>query len=232
VIDFFASGGFPLLLSYLALISLGVVSIIRVTKRRKKYDRVFVALTSVWLCYEVQSFISINQIGLAIWGWVFTGLLIAYERSSRSDRVQDSSKSKTERPRSKSKARVLTPQLVAGIGTIVGLLIALPPLSADSRWFNATSSHDAAKVEAALAPSLFNPADSYKYAQAVALFQGSNLPDLAHKYALIAVKFNPDYSDAWKQLYVLTNSSVAEKATALSNMKRLDPKNPDVTATQ
>jgi O-antigen ligase len=232
VIDFFASGGYPLVLSYLAVLFFGAVSIIRITKRRKEYDRAFVALTGVWLCYEVQSFISINQIGLAIWGWVFGGLLIAYERSTRSDLEMNSSKSKKETRGSKSRANVISPQLVAGVGLIVGLLITLPPLSADSKWFNATRSHDAAKVEAALVPSLFNPADSFKYAQAVALFQGSNLPDLAHKYAVRAVKFNPDYSDAWKQLYVLPNSSQTEKATALSNMKRLDPKNPDVTKTQ
>jgi hypothetical protein len=119
---------------------------------------------------------------------------------------------------------------VAGIGLLIGVLIALPPLSADSKWYSATRSHDAAKVEAALVPSYFNPADSYRYAQAVNLFQTSNLLDLAHKYALIAVKFNPDYSDAWKELYLLPNASSSEKAHALANMKRLDPKNPDVTA--
>ena len=233
VIDFFASGGFPLLLSYLVILTFGVISIIRVTARKREYDRVFVGLTAVWLCYEVQSFISINQIGLAIWGWLFTGLLVAYERSTRNGIIDfDSPKGQREKGRGKVQANVVSPQLVAGIGMIVGLLIALPPLSADAKWFSATRSHDAGKVEAALVPSFFNPADSYRYAQAVNLFQGSNLPDLAHKYAVIAVKFNPDYFDAWKLFYLLPNATAAEKAAALSNMKRLDPKNPDVTATQ
>jgi len=231
VIDFFASGGFPLLLSYVAILVFGFISIIRVTARRREYDRVFVGLTAVWLCYEVQSFISINQIGLAIWGWLFTGLLIAYERSTRTEiQEPDLPKSKAGTSRTKSQTGVISAQLVAGIGMVVGMLIALPPLSADSKWYSATRSHDAAKVEAALVPNYFNPADSYRYAQAVNLFQTSNLLDLAHKYALIAVKFNPDYSDAWKELYLLPNASAKEKAQALANMKRLDPKNPDVTA--
>jgi O-antigen ligase len=231
VIDFFASGGFPLLLSYLAILAFGFISIIRVTTRRREYDRVFVGLTAVWLCYEVQSFISINQIGLAIWGWLFTGLLVAYEHSTRTG-IQEAApdKTKAKNNRVKMQNSVISPQLVAGIGLLIGLLIALPPLSADSKWYSATRSHDAAKVEAALVPSYFNPADSYRYAQAVNLFQTSNLLDLAHKYALIAVKFNPDYSDAWKELYLLPNASSSEKAQALANMKRLDPKNPDVTA--
>ena len=233
VIDFFASGGYPLLLSYLAILVLGAISIVRVTLRKREYDRVFIGLTAVWLCYEVQSFISINQIGLAIWGWLFTGLLVAYERSTRiGNQGVDSSKGQPERGRGKVQANIVSPQLLAGIGMVVGLLIALPPLSADSKWYSATRSREAAKVESALVPSFFNPADSSRYAQAVDLFQGSNLLDLAHKYAVIATKFNPDYSVAWKQLFMLSNSSESEKALALSNLKRLDPKNPDVTKSQ
>jgi len=231
VIDFFASGGFPLLLSYLAILGFGVTSIIRVTARGRDFDRVFVGLTSVWLCYEVQSFISINQIGLAIWGWLFTGLVVAYERSTRIQIVKpELKKDKSEKGRGKAQVGIISPQLVAGIGAVIGILISIPPFSADAKWFSATRSHDAAKVEVALTPSYFAPADSTRYAQAVALFQTSNLQDLAYKYAVIAVKFNPDYFDAWKQLYFLPKSSDADKAIALSNLKRLDPKNPDVTA--
>jgi len=231
VIDFFASGGYPLLISYLSILLLGLIAIVRVTARKTHYDRVFVALTSIWLCYEVQSIISINQIGLAIWGWLFTGLLIAYERSTRSEMLDSVPlKTKSRGGPSRVNTNVISPQLVAGVGMVVGLLIALPPLSADTKWFSATKSRNVVKVEEALVPNLFNPADSSRYAQAVSLFQNSNLPDLALKYALIAVKFNPDYSDAWKQLYALPQASPAEKSLALSNMKRLDPKNPDVTA--
>ena len=233
VIDFFASGGFPLLLAYLAILTFGVISILRVTVRRREYDPVFVGLTSVWLCYEVQSFISINQIGLAVWGWLFTGLLIAYEHSTRAKiQNEDLVKNNLPKGRKKPQAGVISPQLVGGIGMVVGLLIALPPLSADSKWFNATRSHNAAKVEEALVPSYFNPADSSRYAQAVDLFQSSNLLELAHKYALLGTRFNEDYSVAWKQLYLLPNSTDTERVNALSNLKRLDPKNPDVTSTQ
>jgi hypothetical protein len=52
----------------------------------------------------------------------------------------------------------------------------------------------------------------------------------AHDIALRAIKFNPDSFDSWKILYLLPNSTQAEKDLALKNMKRLDPHNPDVTA--
>jgi len=232
VIDFFASGGYPLLLSYLAILAIGLMSVIKVTLRKKEYDRVFVGLTAVWICYEVQSFISINQIGLAIWGWLYTGLLVAYEYSTRNESKEKFLKSKQEKSFAGVGQSVVSPQLVAGIGMVVGFLIALPPLNADSKWYRATNSHNQLQVEAALVPSYFNPMNSFRYLQAVNLFQSSNLPDSAHTYALIAVKFNPDYFDAWKQLYLLPKTSEREKAVALANMKRLDPNNPDVTATR
>jgi O-antigen ligase len=232
VIDFFASGGWPLLLSYLAILSLGLTSILKISFRTKSYDKVFVSLAAGWLCYQTQSLISINQIGLAIWGWLFTGLLIAYEKTSRSENEVDHKNVKRTKIKNVGKggSGVVSPQLIAGLGMVLGLFIAAPPLSADSKWFSATRSQNALTVERALIPGYLNPPNSLRYAEAVNLFESSNLPDLSHKYALAAIKFNPDYFDAWKQLFFIKNSSPAEKTQALRNMKRLDPKNPDVTA--
>ena len=97
-------------------------------------------------------------------------------------------------------------------------------------WRSALNSKDANKVLAALEPSYLNPSDSQRLAQAVQLFASSNLLTQAHEVALNGTKFNPDYFDAWKILYFLSNSTPAEKSEALQNMKRLDPLNPDVTA--
>jgi len=186
----------------------------------------------VWICYQVQSLISINQIGLAIWGWVLTGALISYERISRTEVTLGSGElpSKTNKSRSYSVAQDnISPGLIAGIGFLVGLVVALPPITADNKWWNALQSRDLSKIEASLLPSYFNPSNSQKYAQAVELLANNNLPDLALKYAKASVKFNPEDFTAWFQLYSLTNSSPEDKATALANLKRLDPRNPDVT---
>jgi ATP phosphoribosyltransferase regulatory subunit HisZ len=124
---------------------------------------------------------------------------------------------------------IISPQLVAGIGAVVGLLIAVPPLSADAKWRSAIESKDVTRVLASLESGYMNPTDSARLVQAVSLFANSNLLDQAHQIALKGVEFNPDYFDAWAQLYQLTNSTEEEKALALKNMKRLDPLNPDVT---
>ena len=231
VIDFFAYGGWPLLLAYLAILSLAAIAIVRVLLRTKSYNPTFVAMVAAWTCYQVQSLISINQIGLAIWGWLLTGALIAYEFATRPS-ASDEKAPAPGRARSKqsTSSGVISPQLVAGIGVVVGLLIAVPPLSADTKWRTAISSNDANKVLASLESGYLSPTDSARYTQAVQLFASSNLMDQAREIALKAVEFNPDYFDAWAQLYSLSNSTDAEKAQALENMKRLDPRNPDVLA--
>jgi hypothetical protein len=230
--DVFAFGGWPLFASYLGILALSVIAIIKVTRRNRKYDPVFVTLTTAWTCYQLQSIISINQIGLAVWGWLFGGALIAYEVATRpkaeeSQAVQGKGKS-TRLVKKKQGETVFTSTLIAGVGAVIGLLIAVPPYSADAKWRTALGSQDLNKIEAALVPGYLNPANSYKYANAVQLLESSKLFDISLKYAQIGVEFNPDNFDAWRVLYLISKSSPEEKELALENMKRLDPKNPNV----
>ena len=77
-----------------------------------------------------------------------------------------------------------------------------------------------------------NPQNSMKYMTNIQILERSNFPELSHKYALQAVKWNPESFELWKLLYLVKNSTAEDKALALENMKRLDPLNPDVTSTQ
>jgi O-antigen ligase len=231
VIDFFASGGWPLLLSYLAMLLLAAIAVVRVIIRSKNYDPVFVAMAAAWTCYQVQSLISINQIGLAIWGWLLTGALVAYEFATRHAVVEEfDQKTSKKKSNLNSSSGVISPQLVGGIGAIIGVLIAVPPMSADTKWRSALDSRDVNKVMQALESGYLTPQDSARLAQAVQLFANSNLPEQAREIALRAVRFNPEYFDTWRQLYFLPNSTADEKALALKKMKMLDPLNPDVVS--
>ena len=230
--DVFAFGGWPLFLSYLGILALSVIAIIKVTHRNRKYDAIFVTLTTAWACYQLQSIISINQIGLAVWGWLFGGALIAYEIATRPSDLETQNvpgKGKTTRVVNKKKSEpIITSTLVASVGALIGLLIAVPPYSADAKWRSALASQDVQKVEAALQPGYLNPPNSFKYSNAVQALESSKLFDLALKYARIGVQFNPDNFDAWKVLYLVSKSTPEDKALALENMRRLDPKIPDV----
>lgn len=231
-LDMFAFGGWPLFLTYLLLVGLTLMAIIRTTFRQKTYDPIFVSLTVAWFGYQLQSIISINQIGLAIWGWILSGCLIAYD-SMRRKSLKEEPISKTSHRKNvnlKNNSQQLHLPLVATIGGIVGLIIALPPYSADAKWRSAQLTQTAAPLEASLQASYFNPPNSMKYLTTIQIFEENRLFDLAHKSALQAVKWNPEAFELWKVLYLLQQTTPEERTLALTNMKRLDPLNPDVTA--
>lgn len=229
VLDMFAFGGFPLLLSYLIIIGLVSISIIRITFRSREFDPIFVALVVAWVGYQVQSIISINQIGLAVWGWLLSGSLIAYEKSTKPGTPENSpSQSKSKGNRSPNQNLHLS--MVATFGALIGAIVAAPPLVADSKWRSAQVTQSLPKTEASMVESYFNPLNTTKYLVNIQTLESSQLFDLSHRYALEAVHWNEDVFELWKTLYFLRNTTLAEKQLALSNMKRLDPLNPDVTA--
>ena len=227
--DLLAYGGWPLFISYVALLIWALVAIFKVVFRSKSYDWVFVSIAVGWVCYQVQALISINQIGLAIWGWLLTGAAIAYEISTRSDSeiaAKGANSSGNKKPRVKEE--IFSPALIGTIGLVIGALLAVPPLSADMKWSTALKSGRVEIVDATLQPGYLNPANVNKYIQAIQLFESNKLPDYAYKYAKIAVAFNENSFDSWKLLYYISKSTQEDKDLALKNMKRLDPKNPSV----
>jgi len=232
-LDMFAFGGWPLFLSYVAIVLLSGISLVKVALRSKNYDPIFVAISVAWLGYQLQSLISINQIGLAIWGWVLTGALISYERNTRNSNVEEFANLKPDskaKGKSRSQSSVVSPGLVAGIGMVVGAIIASPPLASDTKWRSAQVARSVPLLEGSLVPSFMNPQHTTRYLVSIQAFEENNLPELAHKYAQEAVKFDSENFELWKVFYLIQASTPEEKAVALENMKRLDPLNPDVTA--
>ena len=225
VIDIFAFGGLPLLISYLAIIGIVFLSIIRHALKNREFDYVFVSLVGAWLCFQLQSVISINQIGLAVWGWVLGAAIVSYERIKQNSISPELTKSKSIKLASSD---VISPNLRAGVAILLGALIATPPFAADVKWRSAQLSMDATKIEAVLAPSYFNPPSTYKFLQIVGAFEQSNLTDLAHKYAVEAVNFNPHSYDSWRLFTLIRGATPEEQQIALKNMKELDPKNPNI----
>ena len=230
VIDIFAYGGFPLLIAYLGLLVIGFMSIVTRLRKSREYDPIFVALVVAWAGYQLQSIISINQIGLVVWGWVLTGLLISYNRVQDLEfsamNPEKNSNSKVGN-KSQHSSSVISSPLIAGIGVVVGLVLAAPPLSADRAWVKSTNSGNFLEVQKALTPGYFQPSDSNRLVQFVGILEQNKLVEQAREFALKAVEFNPDNADSWFALYSVQMSTQLEKDRALKNMRRLDPNNPN-----
>lgn len=77
-IQFFATGGILVGITYLLLVIFigwrGLNSIIKSEKDSKLIKSV---VFGAWVAYQAQSFVSIDNLGIAIWGWVLGGVVVA-----------------------------------------------------------------------------------------------------------------------------------------------------------
>jgi O-antigen ligase len=229
IIDIFAFGGLPLLLAYLFLILWVFWSSVKIIRKSKKFDPIFVTLFTVWTGYQLQSIISINQIGLAFWGWLLSGAIIGYVHLNHNlDNSKAKQVLKVKQPENVSP---LSPGLIAGLGMLVGALISVPPLSADIKWREAQMLGDVRKIIASVEPGYLNPQNTNRYLNIAIALESSNFNAEALEIAKLAMDFNPESFETWRLVYYLKSSDQELRTKALENMRRLDPKNPDVTAT-
>ena len=77
-IEYFATGGIFLGLSYLSILIYIFYSAIKGIIGSTGEKRILLSgLFSAWVAYLTQSLVSIDNIGLTVWGWIFSGLIIA-----------------------------------------------------------------------------------------------------------------------------------------------------------
>jgi O-antigen ligase len=219
LVDFLANGGFPLALIYLGLIVLTLISAIKVLKRMEKFEPYFVSIFVVWVGYQAQSLISINQISLAIWGWLTSGLIIGYEINSRD---KNEPKPVGKSAKSNQSANV---SLGVFAGLVVGLTLGLPAFLADT---NFRSSIDSLNIERVNSSAYKWPQDVIRMNYVSRLFLQNKLPDRALIVARDAVISYPENFEAWTILYSLPNTPEDEKLAALKKMKELNPYAPEL----
>jgi hypothetical protein len=224
-IDMFSSGGIFLLLIYGFLTFYVANRILRHVLSHRDFDPIFVILAAVWICYQAQSLISINQIGLAVWGWVFGGLIVGYTSLEKSELSKsDEKKRKTTPPKGDRVVEISGGTVLLSIfGGLMGAAIASPPFLADSNWRNAIQSKDSVIVEQAL----FRwPTDPVRISSGLKMFLQNEMYDKAYEVAKFSTKNFPNDYYSWYNLAILPNISPEEKLEIDMQLARLDPDNP------
>jgi len=226
LLDLSSNGGFPLLIIYLFMMVLVVAAAIKVVKRTAGFDPVFAGLVAVWIAYQAQSIISLNQLGLAVWGWIISGLIIGYEINTREVEVVQRHAPRGKRASAMAAQKVM-PATAVGIfvGMLVGLALGVPTLNTASKYKTGLESGDANTVQKIA--SIW-PQDASRSAQIALILNENKLPEQALAVVQDAKGKFPDSYDVWKVLASLPNAPAADIAAAKAQMKRLDPNNPDL----
>jgi hypothetical protein len=221
--DFFASGGLPLLIVYLLIQFLVIQAIWKIYRDSTSFSPTPVALIAGWVGYTSQSVISINQIGLAVWGWVLGGSIIGYSMLNHEEAVSNQKNSKSTKVLKKQRSEAAV-SLSAAIGLFVGLMIALPPVRTDMAWRAATKSANAGEIEKAM--SMW-PRNQTTLNSGIVLFANNGLTEKALEWARVAARENSENFVSLYTLYQLLDNSDSEKSEIYKKLHEIDPLNPE-----
>ena len=222
-LDLSAYGGFPLLSIYLALMLLVLFSAVKVIKRSPGFNVSFVGILAGWIAFQAQSIISINQIGLALWGWVLSGLIIGYEINTRDGELIAEKKSGKVTTKA-IQTSTATPVAIF-VGLIVGVLIGCPPYLASAKYKGAVETGDPQTIQEA---AYIWPVDPSRMVQVAITLDDNNIEDQGLLVAVDATLRFPENYTVWSTLYSMNKATDTQKTEALMQMKRLDPLNPNL----
>ena len=221
-LDFSAYGGLPLVLLYIILMALVVIAAIKVVQRSQSYNPGFVGLLGAWVAFQAQSIISINQIGLALWGWILSGLIIGYEINTRGEATVDKRPGKKGAQPEQISA---SSTLAMFFGLIIGLLAGMPPYLASAKYKWALETSNPTIIREA---AYIWPLDPSRMIQVSITLNDNKLEDRGLEVAIDATEEFPDNFAVWATLSIMKSASEEQKTEARAQMKRLDPFNPDL----
>jgi O-antigen ligase len=231
-----ATGGLVLLFSYLALIVFTMRRAIIAFK--KNDDKILVsAIFSIWIAFQIQSLVSIDQIGLAVWGWAAAGCLVALSyvnvelnKSKKASRIAHSLK----------KSRTLRSNVNSLSLIVVGLLPSILLIPTVQNEYLLRQKITALVSSGSEEVVKFNAQELYLYAlksdqpelrlQTVGYLLALKQNDTALALALLNNKEFPNSYESWDvtaQIY----ESLGDKEQAVFPRQRsveLDPLNPEI----
>ena len=225
-LDISSNGGVFLGLTYVALVAFAFWCGVKTLLNKNRNDVVFKLVFSVWIAYQVQALVSINQIGVGIWGWTFTGALIgmrllSVEGDSPTNEKPFKARSKELRGRPMSASHALG----GFLGLAMGLVLSAIPLSADINYRAAADRGNLSEMRKAV-----NAIGATEFHRELVLdfAMRSNLGPEVKDIASELVRLYPRSFFGWRVLSVSALSTDQERFNALARARELDPFNPDL----
>ena len=225
-LDFLAMGGITLGIAYLALVVYSVFLVISKIRNlegiNKQQGYIVFSLLGAYL---LQSLISIDQIGLAVWGWIFIGVALSFAKER-----------KLIAPVDPHLPKIFVP--IAVLVTAISFVsVSVPMWRADSALKQLASvpaeqqgvDTRAIRLQKASNIESITPRDS-QFKTQIALYLLSNGQAEGIDYAKKALEQNPSDSTALRYLIIaygqLNDSANLQKYKAEAH--KIDPFNPDL----
>ena len=210
-IDKGIAGGIPLLLLYILIIVTVLIAIRRLVIDFKAYNPVMVAVISCWIAWLAQSVISIDNVGLASWGWYLSGLITGLAVISKSPDVKFS--------KIGSRFELKNTTRLYLIGMVIGAIVAMPLVTREYRFVKSIERGDSQGLQNA---ALQFPQDVFRIGRAAEILKEYKIEKESIYLARQGVKNFPESYSAWAVLYTSPWATEQERAEAKSKLLELD----------
>ena len=228
-LDIGVNGGIILLFALLAIFAMALINSIQYLRKlhkKQEVDFVFLGLFAFWVAYMAQALISINQIGVGVWAWIITGILLGWKNliveadESSSRKVKVESKTLLSKNSSSQKNIGALSAIFGLIFTVLGFSVGYIPVSTDAAFRKAS---DKASLNEMIDASNAFGANNYFSSTTVQAAVQNNYPDQALQLTEKMIREFPEDSYAWKIRAQLGNTSTSERERALKKILELDP---------
>jgi O-antigen ligase len=227
-IDFASNGGFLLLFAFSALFGATFYYSLKALRKLRNFDALLISCLGVWIVYLITAFFSIDQLGLAVWGWVIGGALIGISKNILGADETSDDKGKKISAIEKSKiigrnaTNALIPQLLL---FLIFLGAVVPAFKGDLDWAQARKSGQAQVIAEQVVKW---PQDEIRYSNAMLSFLKSGLEGQAVPLTLQGLQLFPRSSVLWNYLYLNPKTPIEQRNRAREKLLELDPLNPAV----
>ena len=227
-VDFASGGGFLLLIAFTLLFGATLFYSLKALRKLRKFDALFISALGVWIVYLITAFFSIDQLGLAVWGWVIGGALIGISKGiidepdkgdAKGKKISDAEKAKIIE---RNATNALIPQLLLFL-MFIGAVV--PAFKGDMDWAQARRSGKAQIIADQVAKW---PQDEIRYSNAMYSFLTSGLEGQAVPLIQQGLQMFPRSSVLWNYLYQNPKTPIEQRNLAREKLLELDPLNPAV----
>ena len=224
-IDLAANLGLVALLAYLAIQVYVFVLVVRFISTHGTVNTEHAVFFALWVGFQAQMLISPNQLGLAIWGWVFAGVLISYDTYGKGTSEKLKEVRKAPEVNSKSKSEDFSMIGSWAIGAMLSAVIIGPFFYTQAEYRSALMSGDAIQL---LKAANLKPHQEEVINQTISIFVTNRLNSMARELNIEMLREFPNSFEGWRSLSKNPEASASEIEQAKAQLIRLDPHNPDL----
>ena len=203
-IDILSSGGFPLLITYLLFVIIVFTSGLKTIREMPGIDFQFTSLFTCWIGFNVYSIFSIGQIGVLVWGWIFSGLIMGFNLNLSFNKYK------------KYSINQFNKNFLWGT---IGVLIMIPITQESIDFKNALKINSSSGYVNYLDGNKIEP---YGINIAATKINSFGLESKSLLYVNESLEKFPNNYDLWYLLFINKYATMDQKRLALENLQRLN----------